>query len=113
MNDLIALLQPYLLPAGDGIFESDVPLTLDELNLLIGRIGLSNEDHGIFSKARKAIRKNYRQHDCPPEKYKGDDDVVWAYLKGTPLVQLSRRTRCVDLMNRMAHTHDPRRQWQW
>jgi len=102
-QDVISILSPFVSASG-GIFSTYAPLDAYEANQIAVDVDTANEANRSFASIKRVIDRNYKQQGCSPSKYRGDDNVVWAYLKGTPFSKIRHRVVGVDLHNRTRHT---------
>lgn len=103
IDDMLLLLHPFRW-VDDGVFLTSEPLTAEDVQSVIADIYTMNEEHGTFAATKRIIDKNIARENCLPTKYKGDENVVYAFLRGTPLSRIRFYSGAVNLENRTRHT---------
>jgi hypothetical protein len=88
-------------PPSEGIFEATATLTGDEVERLIAPFYRHDD---FFKSLKKTLDRNLtHQKDVMPSDYKGDN-VTYAYLRDTPLLDLETRRFRIGLKARAEHT---------
>ncbi len=99
---LIYILTPYKF-SGGGVFTTLRQVTDTEVNQIAVDVDYAYEQNGTFAEVKRRIDRNYRINGRISE-YRGDAEIINAYLGGTPLVRLQYRAQGIGLQDRNMHT---------